>query len=194
MEIIKNITEVSDVYFDNKWNTYDGYCIETDSRQLYFVINNGQDCCENWGYLSSEDDFGSFIGSELKNVYVTDSELGTIVSNMKEDLDAGSAMFINVETTNGLLQFVAYNEQLGYECNVFDLFIHDATKAFVNAEFKLKIGVILPVTKEQFIEANKSIKDIVNTDTAIINCGAYGKGRIYHLEYTKLADSERGRL
>ena len=70
------------------------------------------------------------------------------------------------------------NEQLGYECNVF----------------KLKIGVILPVTEEQFIEANKNIKDIVNTDTAIINCGAYGKGRIYHLEYTKLADSERGRL
>lgn len=28
----------------------------------------------------------------------------------------------------------------------------------------------------------------------VINCGAYGKGRIYHLEYTKLADSERGRL
>lgn len=114
MEIIKNIKEVSDVYFDNEWDTYDGYCIETDSRQLYFVINNGQDCCENWGYLSSEDDFGSFIGSELKNVYVTDTKLGTIVSNMKEDLDAGSAMFINVETTNGLLQFVAYNEHNGY--------------------------------------------------------------------------------
>lgn len=114
MEIIKNITEVSDVYFDNKWNTYDGYCIETDSRKLYFVINNGQCCCENWGYLSSEDDFGSFIGSELKNVYVTDTKLGTIVSNMKEDLDAGSAMFINVETTRGLLQFVAYNEHNGY--------------------------------------------------------------------------------
>ena len=40
MEIIKNITEVSDVYFNyDKWNTYDGYCIETDSRQLYFVLN-----------------------------------------------------------------------------------------------------------------------------------------------------------
>lgn len=75
---------------------------------------NGQNCCENWGYLSSEDDFGSFIGSELKNVYVTDTELGIIASNMKEDLDAGSAMFINVETTNGLLQFVAYNEHNGY--------------------------------------------------------------------------------
>ena len=44
------------------------------------------------------------------------------------------------------------------------------------------IGVILPVTEEQFIEANKNIKDILNTDTAIINCGAYGKGRIYNLE------------
>ena len=70
----------------------------------------------------------------------------------------------------------------GMNVMFFDLFIHNATKAFVNAEFKLKIGVILPVTEEQFIEANKNIKEIVNTDTAIINCGAYGKGRIYHLE------------
>lgn len=82
------------------------------SDYLYSI--NCECCCENWGYLSSEDDFGSFIGSELKNVYVTDSELGTIVSNMKEDLDAGSAMFINVETTRGLLQFAAYNEHNGY--------------------------------------------------------------------------------
>jgi hypothetical protein len=36
--------------------------------------------------------------------------------------------------------------------------------------------------EEQFIEVNKNIKEIVNTDTAIINCGAYGKGRIYNLE------------
>lgn len=86
------------------------------------------------------------------------------------------------------------NEQLNCEFKVFDLIIHDATTAFVNAEFKIKVDLILPLTKEQFIEANKNIKEIVNTDTAIINCGAYGKGRIYHLEYTKLADSERGRL
>ena len=88
MEIIKNIKEVSDVYFNNdKWDTYDGYCIETDSRKLYFVIDNVQGCCEKWGYLSSEDDFGSFIGSELKNVYVTDTKLETIVPKMEEDLD-----------------------------------------------------------------------------------------------------------
>ena len=38
MEIIKNIKEVSDVYFNNdKWDTYDGYCIETDSRKLLMM-------------------------------------------------------------------------------------------------------------------------------------------------------------
>ena len=40
--------------------------------------------------------------------------MGTIASNIQEDLDAGSAMFINVETTKGLLQFAAYNEHNGY--------------------------------------------------------------------------------
>lgn len=69
MEIIKNITEVSDVYFDNEWDTYDGYCIETDSRQLYFVINNGQDCCENWGYLSSKDALSMELMNEVLNAY-----------------------------------------------------------------------------------------------------------------------------
>lgn len=28
----------------------------------------------------------------------------------------------------------------------------------------------------------ETIIQILNTDTAIINCGAYGKGRIYNLE------------
>ena len=28
MEIIKNIKEVSDVYFDNEWDTYDGYLLK----------------------------------------------------------------------------------------------------------------------------------------------------------------------
>ena len=34
----------------------------------------------------------------------------------------------------------------------------------------------------QDIADKLNIKDILNTDTAIINCGAYGKGRIYNLE------------
>lgn len=80
------------------------------------------------GYLSSEDDFGSFIGSELKNVYVTYTKLETIVSNMKEDLDAGSAMFINVETTKGLLQFAAYNEHNEYYVHAVKLYRNIMTR------------------------------------------------------------------
>lgn len=104
-----------------------GYCIE-------FVISNLQDCCESWGYLSSEDDFGSFIGSELKNVYVTYTKLETIVSNMKEDLDAGSAMFINVETTKGLLQFAAYNEHNEYYVHAVKLVSKYNDKTIINTE------------------------------------------------------------
>lgn len=36
--------------------------------------------------------------------------------------------------------------------------------------------------------------DIINPLKDCLKSGAYGKGRIYLLEYTKLADSERGRL
>lgn len=46
------------------------------------------------------------------------------------------------------------------------------------------LGILFTVSLQLYMR-NKSY---------IINCGAYGKGRIYHLEYTKLADSERGRL
>lgn len=90
------------------------YLRSTNCKDALRFRKNGHCCCEKWGYLSSEDDFGSFIGSELKNVYVTDTKLETIVPKMEEDLDAGSAMFINVETTKGLLQFAAYNEHNGY--------------------------------------------------------------------------------
>lgn len=68
-------------------------------------------CCKEDIFLET---YEPVLERELKNVYVTDTKLGTIVSNMKEDLDAGSAMFINVETTRGLLQFAAYNEHNGY--------------------------------------------------------------------------------
>lgn len=78
------------------------------------------------------------------------------------------------------------NKQLNCEFKVFDLTINDATTAFVNAKFKIKVELILPLTEEQFIERNKKIKDIVNTDDAIIDFDEYGKGRIYHMEYTKL--------
>lgn len=68
MEKIVEITEVNNVNFGYKSKDFDGYCIETNIRKIYFVISNNQCCCEDWGYLTSEDNFNDYIGSKLKEV------------------------------------------------------------------------------------------------------------------------------
>ena len=30
-----------------------------------FLINNGSQCCENWGYMSTDDNLDQYIGSDL---------------------------------------------------------------------------------------------------------------------------------
>lgn len=47
MEKIVEITEVNNVNFGYKSKDFDGYCIETNIRKIYFVISNNQCCCED---------------------------------------------------------------------------------------------------------------------------------------------------
>lgn len=113
-EIILGIKEVSG--FKEKqdsWTAYDGYKIITDKQEIFFGICNGQSCCENWGYFSTPDDFNEFIGTGLLEVKVVDTSLNT--EKLKElYLDEGQIMFVTFETTNGTLQFAAYNSHNGY--------------------------------------------------------------------------------
>jgi hypothetical protein len=60
----------------------------------------------------SQDDFSDFIGATILNIQGVDSERASI--DLGRALYEGNAMFINVYTTDGLLQFVAYNEHNGY--------------------------------------------------------------------------------
>jgi len=104
----EKILKISETSFDGK----DGYIIDTDKQQIKLGIDNWQACCENWGYFMSEDNLNDFIGAEIRSVAVVDTELRSY-----EELEAlyeGDTMFVNIETTNGLLQFVAYNEHNGY--------------------------------------------------------------------------------
>ena len=43
-------------------SAYDGYKITTSKQEYLILIENGQCCCESWGYFSSEDDFADYIG------------------------------------------------------------------------------------------------------------------------------------
>ena len=113
-EIILDIKEVSGFNdTPDSWSSYDGYKIITDKQEIFFGISNGQSCCENWGYFSTPDDLNEFIGTGLLEVKVVDTSLYT--EKLKElYLDEGQIMFVTFETTNGTLQFAAYNSHNGY--------------------------------------------------------------------------------
>ena len=105
---MEKILKIEETSFDGK----DGFVITTDQQEIKLGIDNGQCCCENWGYFMSEDDLSEFVGSNLIAVKVVDTALKKW--DEIEDMYEGDAMFVNIETSNGLLQFVAYNEHNGY--------------------------------------------------------------------------------
>lgn len=110
---IKTIEETSWSRSASSWSGYDGFIITfADDTQIKLGISNGQNCCEQWGYLMSQDDFSHFIGAVVLNIEGVDSRNASI--DLGRELYEGNAMFINIYTTAGLLQFVAYNEHNGY--------------------------------------------------------------------------------
>ena len=94
---------------------YDGYLVETDEHKYHVLISNTQDCCESWGYFSSEDDVAQFVGARLKEVNLTDVAL-----NKKKIEDSGyyeeegGIQFVDFVTDRGTLQLAVYNAHNGY--------------------------------------------------------------------------------
>ncbi|MEO6282167.1 MAG: hypothetical protein ABIN80_22950 [Dyadobacter sp.] len=111
METILNIYNGS---FEIEHSIYEGFVIVTTEQQIKIGIQDGQYYCEKWGYLITNDNTMEFIGSELISIAVVDQALNKKYIEEIESLDAGGAMFVNLETTAGLLQFVAYNAHNGY--------------------------------------------------------------------------------
>jgi hypothetical protein len=92
---------------------YAGFQIETDKQIIKLGISNDQLCCEDWGYLMSNDDFEEFEGSSLLEISITDTALNTKKLE-KQELSYPELMFVNFATDRGTLQFVAYNQHEGY--------------------------------------------------------------------------------
>lgn len=115
-EFIINIEEVSNIIMeDNEYSylSYDGYRVKTNRQEILLLIDNGQNCCEDWGYFWTNDNINEFIFRQLIEITVTDTSLNTT----KIDdifLDEGDTMFVNLVTDVGVLQFTAYNAHNGY--------------------------------------------------------------------------------
>lgn len=116
---MEQILKIEDYQEGEHWNSASGYAITTNKQVIKLLIDDDQQCCENFGYFMSEDDFSDFVGAELLDIKVTDTELKEGLLE-KHDLDIndrwfeGGVMFVDLITSKGTLQFVAYNEHNGY--------------------------------------------------------------------------------
>lgn len=119
------ITKIEEKYgykYNDEWENFDGYKIYLENDSFIFLgIDNGQSCCENWGYYITHDDcddLSSFIGAEILNYDQLKDSLN-YGSNYKDGLeeyscDAGGTMYVNIKTSRGLLQLTVYNDHNGY--------------------------------------------------------------------------------
>lgn len=110
MKTQETILKIEEVTFEDK----DGFIITTTEQEIKLGINNRQQCFEDWGYFMSEDNLTDFIGAKLLDIKITDTLLKPIKGFNEDDMYNGGVMFVNVETSDGLLQFIAYNEHNGY--------------------------------------------------------------------------------
>jgi hypothetical protein len=99
---------------DYDWQAFEGFVITTSLQIIKIGIESGQSCCETFGHLTMNDEISDFINQELLSISVVDTALNTKVIDAVFDLEEGDAMFVNLETSNGLLQFAVYNAHNGY--------------------------------------------------------------------------------
>ena len=114
--IIKGIKEIENIKLDRDNREHDGYLVETSKHNYKILIENDFQCCEEWGYFSTEDDYKEFIGSELIEVRLTDTTLNTKIleENIKHGLEDGDIQFVDFVTTGGVFQLAVYNSHNGY--------------------------------------------------------------------------------
>lgn len=90
-----------------------GFEIVTNQQTILVGISEEQQCCESFGYLITNDNINDFIGARLKDISIVDKALKNKKIPELKNLGFGDAMFVNFHTSEGVLQFVAYNEQNG---------------------------------------------------------------------------------
>lgn len=114
IEPIISITEL-----EGDSGRYNGWEVKT-ARYTYKVkINNRQRCCESWGYFSTPDDVQFFVGATLMDVKIVDAVLNVKSLEQRENewswtVEEEACMFVNFDTTRGVLQLAVYNMHNGY--------------------------------------------------------------------------------
>lgn len=100
----------------------EGYRVVTTEQAIDLLIDADSKCCERFGYLWTNERPADFIGAVLLDVR-TDGESLDGERAIDEDYcdpnpEDRMAMFVDLVTDRGVLQFVAYNEQNGCYCHM----------------------------------------------------------------------------
>jgi hypothetical protein len=115
MSKIVKIEEVNNVNFnDNRYSNYDGFKIETEDEEIYFVIDNSQQCCENWGtYLYTPEDLREYVGADYLGY--DESSCSEIENHLENEyVESDEICFLNIHTSKGTIDFAVYNSHNGY--------------------------------------------------------------------------------
>lgn len=88
----------------NSYTSYEGFEIITDKQTIRFGIQEGQFCSEQSGYIvSNDDDLNEFVGADLLSISLTDTGLNTKSVQEIENLYENNIMFVNFNTSKGLM-------------------------------------------------------------------------------------------
>lgn len=115
MSKIVKIEEVNNVNFnDSRYPCYDGFRIETEDEEMYFLIDNLQSCCENWGtYLYTPEDLREYVGADYLGY--DESSCSEIENGLKSEyVESDEICFLNIHTSKGIIDFAVYNSHNGF--------------------------------------------------------------------------------
>lgn len=95
----------------------EGYRVTTTEQHIDLLIDAEGQCCEKFGYLWTNERPRDFVGATLLGVRSNgesiDGERSLDADYFDPHPNDRAAMFIDLLTDRGILQFVAYNEHNG---------------------------------------------------------------------------------
>lgn len=94
-----------------------GVEIHTNKQIIQILIGNGSSCCEQWGFLTTEDKLLDYVGARILSISLVDMDYNQHPLFAKMSCDNFGelwACFVDVETSVGKLQFALYNSHNGY--------------------------------------------------------------------------------
>lgn len=145
-EVIEGITKVTNLILPliSSNREFCGYKIKTNLRTLYLIVNSYKQCCESFGYscvsegvIITEDDIETFLQADLIDLDVS-TENNQIKSLLKERFglyETIYAVFIDVKTSKGVLQFTLYNSHNGWYGH--EAYIYDTSKELDSVGYRI---------------------------------------------------------